>query len=243
MNIQEMHYHFKSRLNKLDSSFNRNLIIPEVDVYLNDAQLLFIKGITNPEPKNESLPLYNRIFNNRSSHDIRTLIIKQGGAVSQTVAQVAGTDEWISVYPTNYFSFLGGEVLAQQDTCERNLEIIIKRYDERFIRNPYWLSNFGWEEVVGQFEPTGLKLYCKGFTPQKVFYHYIKKPSYIHNATGYNVNGYKMPDGVTTLTGTQNCDLPEETHSSIVDLAVMIVAGIIQSPLYQTEIDKLKISN
>ena len=38
MNISEMHYDFKKKLNKVDSEQNRNLLVPEIDWALNEAQ-------------------------------------------------------------------------------------------------------------------------------------------------------------------------------------------------------------
>ena len=43
MTIQEMHYDVKMKLNKVDSQQYRNLIIPQVDWILNEAQELFVK--------------------------------------------------------------------------------------------------------------------------------------------------------------------------------------------------------
>ena len=43
MTIQDMHYDFKKKLNKIDSQQNRNLLIPEIDWTLNEAQELFVK--------------------------------------------------------------------------------------------------------------------------------------------------------------------------------------------------------
>ena len=48
MTIQEMHYDFKMKLNKIDSEQYRNLRIPEIDWKLNEALEIFIK--INAEP-------------------------------------------------------------------------------------------------------------------------------------------------------------------------------------------------
>ena len=51
MNISEMHYDFKKKLNKVDSEQNRNLLVPEIDWALNEAQELFIKWISEPRQR------------------------------------------------------------------------------------------------------------------------------------------------------------------------------------------------
>ena len=48
MTIEEQHYDFKMKLNKIDSQQYRNLIIPQIDWLLNEAQELFVKMVSNP---------------------------------------------------------------------------------------------------------------------------------------------------------------------------------------------------
>jgi len=43
-----MHYDLKVKLNKVDSQQYRNLLIPEIDWALNEAQNIFIKNIAEP---------------------------------------------------------------------------------------------------------------------------------------------------------------------------------------------------
>lgn len=58
--------------------------------------------------------------------------------------------------------------------------------------------------------------------PAKV--EYIKKPTRI------NYGGYAYIDGITY--SVQQCELPEHLHSELVDLAVLVASGIIESPEY-----------
>ena len=48
MSVKDMHYDFKTKLNKLDSNLYRNLQIPEIDRKLNEAMFIFIKSIAEP---------------------------------------------------------------------------------------------------------------------------------------------------------------------------------------------------
>ena len=43
MDVGEMHYEFKLKLNKVDSLDYNNFLVPEIDWYLNEAQNIFIK--------------------------------------------------------------------------------------------------------------------------------------------------------------------------------------------------------
>ena len=52
MTVEEMHYDFKLKFNKLDSQDYQNFQVPEIDWILNEAQWVFLKqryGLTNPK--------------------------------------------------------------------------------------------------------------------------------------------------------------------------------------------------
>ena len=70
---------------------------------------------------------------------------------------------------------------------------------------------------------------------------YLKKPSYIHNAGEFSTGQYTLPSG-QTLSGFQNCELPEHTHREIVDIAVLITSGELQLPDYQIKYNKLNLN-
>ncbi len=52
MNIKEMHYDFKQKLNKIDSQQYRNLRVPEIDWKINEAYEVFVKSIAEPRVNN-----------------------------------------------------------------------------------------------------------------------------------------------------------------------------------------------
>jgi hypothetical protein len=54
-------------------------------------------------------------------------------------------------------------------------------------------------------------------------------------------NSYTLPDG-TVLVGSQDCELPEHTHREIVDIAVLITTGDLQSGDYQLKQAKLNLN-
>ena len=71
MNVQEMHFAVKAGLNKLDSSY-RNLQIPEIDWFLNQAQQVFVKACM---PQSASLFLGREFeLSQRTIDSISTLV-------------------------------------------------------------------------------------------------------------------------------------------------------------------------
>jgi hypothetical protein len=62
-----------------------------------------------------------------------------------------------------------------------------------------------------------------------------------NNAQAYNTGTYVSAEGVA-LTGTVNCELPVTTHSEIVDIAVLLASGNIQTSDFQLRLSKLNLN-
>jgi hypothetical protein len=122
---------------------------------------------------------------------------------------------------------------------DKRCRVLIKQHDDMFEESSFDRSNFEWRFLNALFVREGLKLYPDGIL-KKVYLSYIKKPDYVHAAGEYN-NGYKKLDG-TVLTGYKNCELPDHTHSEIIDIAVLIASGSIQSSDYNLKQAKLNLN-
>ena len=95
MTVQDMHYDFKMKLNKLDSQQLRNFLIPEIDWLLNEAQELFVKWVAEPRIPN-GLGLET---NQRSIDDIRVLMKRD---TEKMVKDLETEDEWETKLPSDY---------------------------------------------------------------------------------------------------------------------------------------------
>lgn len=227
-----MQYDFKMKFNKIDSQQNRNLKIPEVDWLLNEGYRLFVKLIANPRVPNT----LGFETSQRTIDDLRTIVEK--GYCSSIINNV-GT------LPENYLHYIQGKVLMDKGVCKDvPAKLFIRKHEERFEEDTFYSSNFEWREVNAVFYKEGLKFHDDGtFTNKEYCIDYIRKLKYIHNAEDYGVNGkYLLPSG-ELLEGTQDCELPEDTHSEIVDIAVMLAANNLQSPNYQEKLQKLNLNN
>ena len=230
MTIQEMHYDVKMKLNKVDSQQYRNLIIPQVDWILNEAQELFVKMIAEPRIASH----YGFEIGQRSWMDIRSIVVEE-----KSIDPIAN----LVTLPTDFWYYVSAYCKMKKGGCEKNShKIFIRQHDDDFENSPFDKSSFEWKTVNGVFNENGLKLYAEDFDIVEVLLTYIKKLKYIHNAAGFGINGYKRP-GVTgpeaTCTDSANCELPESTHREIVDIAVLIATGQLQIPDYQIKKDKL----
>lgn len=227
MNAAEMHYDFKQKLNKLDSQQNRNLLIPEIDTLLNEAQELFIKLIAQPRASQH----LGFEVKQTTIDDIRSVVVPDA---TLTIA------DSIATLPTDYMYFVKAKAKIKKGQCPTvECTLTIRQHDDEFD-NPFDESSYDWRVLNALFVNNGLKLFPKGFTVEQVLLSYIKKPRRIHFAQGYSVSGYTGLDGVV-YTGTQSCELPNQTHSEIVDLAVLLASMNMEMQASQFKSSKINL--
>ena len=230
MTIQEMHYDVKMKLNKLDSQQYRNLIIPQVDWILNEAQELFVKMIAEPRIASH----YGYEIGQRTWMDIRSVVEEE--------KSITPTNNIVTL-PTDFWFYVSAFCEMEKDSCKKTShKIFIRQHDDDFENSPFDRSSFEWKTVNGVFNKDGLKLFASDFSITRILLTYIRKLKYIHNGLGFGPNGYKRP-GVegpeADCKEPVNCELPDSTHREIVDIAVLIATGQLQIPDYQIKKDKL----
>lgn len=232
MTIKEMHYDFKKKLNKIDSQQYRNLLVPEIDWVLNEAQELFVKMVAKPRRRS----YLGFELNQRTIDDIRTLVVRPESDPNACIT----VNNNIVTLPDNYWHFVKAEVKMSKGDCTNvKATFHVQQHDDEFENSPFDKSSFEWRAVNGVFFDGGIKLYDDGtFTNNQFCMTYIRRPLYIHNAQDFKSGSYIIPGGAT-LTGTQDCELPEQTHREIVDIAVLITTGEIQAPDYNNKQAKL----
>lgn len=235
MTIKEMHYDFKKKLNKIDSQQYRNLLIPEIDWTLNEAQELFVKLIANPRQRS----YLGFEINQRTIDDIRTLVVRPESDPNASI-QIQNN---IVTLPSDYWHFIKAEVTISKNSCgDRIARFYPQQHDDEFEESSFNQSSYEWKSVNGTFFEEGIKLYDDGTFINKIFnLVYLKRPSYIHNAEDFRQGTYTLPSGIE-LTGSVNSELPESTHREIVDIAVLIASGEINTPDYQLKLQKLNLN-
>lgn len=230
MTVQDMHYDFKMKLNKLDSQQNKNFIIPEVDWLLNEAQDIFIKLIAEPRVY---APLYGFDLNNRNIDEIKDIIVRDKEVVVNSLkAQL----------PTDYIFYIKSKALATKGKCKDvECDVFMPKYKSSFDRSLFDTSSFEWRIVNAVLDSEGISFLVNDFNITKFLLTYLRQPKYIHFAEGFRNKEYKTPGG-ELLKGKSDCELSNITHSQIVDIAVMLASGQINSPDYQLKKEKLKIN-
>lgn len=244
MTVQDMHYDFKMKLNKLDSQQLRNFLIPEIDWLLNEAQELFVKWVAEPRIPN-GLGLET---NQRSIDDIRVLM-KQD--TEKMVKDLETEDEWGIKLPSDYWHYVVGVFSLKSTKCGfLDCTIRIRQHDDESKVSPFDRSSILWREVNGRFLGDSLYIekpedYAKEDYKEdenRVVFTYLRKPRWISFAGGFAQGaGYKMPGG-ELVSGNHNCELPDHTHREIVDIAVMLASGQMQSKGIQFNLAKLNMN-
>lgn len=234
MTIQEMHYDFKKKFNKIDSQKNRNLLVPEIDWTLNEAEEIFIKCIAEPRFKS-----YLGFETSQRTIDDISSIVVPGLDIIPTVGEDTGG---YILLPDNYRHFVKGTANLTKGACTSKARVYVRQHDDMFEESPFDRSSFEWRTVNVVFDEIGLKTFTDNtFIINDVRITYIRKTKYMHFASGFRAGGYNSPSGVP-LIGTENCELPEGTHREIVDIAVLLASGEVQASDYQLKLAKLKLN-
>lgn len=231
-----MHYDFKMKYNKVDSQNNKNFLVPEIDWLLNQGANLFVNMIAEPRIKKQ----LGFETNQRTIDDIRKIVVNPD--VTKEISWKAVVDNSVAL-PEDYWYFIKGNVRMSKGSCSKvKARVTIKQHDDMFEESSFDNSSFEWREVNALFYEQGLKFFTDGtFKINDFCINYIRKMTYMHNAEAFRSKGYKLPNG-QILTGFSNCELPETTHSEIVDIAVLLAAGQIQSSDYPLKMEKLNIN-
>lgn len=232
MTVEEMHYDIKMKINKIDSQSYRNLLIPQLDWVLNEAQEIFIKTIAMPRNINS---IFGFEINQRTIDDIRSIVVPDFNIVPVNN---------IVVLPENYMFYIKSTAIITKGDCKnKEATVIVRQSSDLSEISPFDKPSFEWRTVNIVFNSTGIKIFTDStFTVDKLSITYIRKPAYIHNAQKFNTGTYLLP-GNQLLSGKQDCELPPHTHREIVDIAVLLITNQLQIPDYSIKKDKLNSLN
>ena len=237
MNIREMHYDLRLKLNKVDSQKYRNLFVPELDWKLNEAEDMLVKAV--------AFPRQNKIIgfevNQRIKDDLRGLVVEQINEEGTCLSAIKINDLIYKVpIPQEYRYYIKSSVLAEKGLCKRKLTGLAKNHGDQNELSPFDVSSFEWEDCNLLFVGNDIHVYTdETFIVSKLCLGYYKKSLYMHNAQDYPGGSYKRADKVTVLTGSQDCQLPATVHRDIVDIAVLITTGDMMAD-YNIKMNKVK---
>ena len=229
MNIREMHFDFLLKIDKISTLYREDFNPAHIDWLLNEAQRVFInrRYSTNNNHKRGFEATKKRI------DDLSAIHIKFPVQSELSLLEHSGVYELpLSSLEYNYLHFTRGEVQTIEDFCDPNWATIklVQSDDLNYaLGNPYLgatkdeiLGNFGRSSITNG---VSLYLYPSGFyTLGNIKIEYLRKPFRM------SLGSYTDLDGnVSVVT---DCELAENTHPEIVDIAVNIATGITENQNY-----------
>jgi len=257
MDVTEMHYEVKLKLNKIDSSDYENLTVPEIDWYLNEAQDIFIKqryGISNN--KRQGFETTQKRID-----DLRKLVVK--GIILPFTTSSADLNAYEACLPDDYMFHIRSRADINKSGCKKKTGIstVQIQHDDldTVLQDPFYSPSFEWEEIPIVFmegfpriiKEDGTVIpgcigkiigYSDGsFRLIDLRLDYLRHPLRISWGSGVGTLSYNYPNGVTAGFN-DSCELAEHTHHEIVDIAVMIASGDLDHPNLQSKILKTQLN-
>lgn len=230
MTIQEMHYDFDLKIDRVASFSKEDFNVAEKDWLLNEGQWVYLKshyGINNSKRAGFEAT-------QKRIDDLSTLHIKYPVQDSITLTEHDGNIYELDLSDLDYdYLFLTrARVEILEDGCDpkvvsvREVEsddlnsVLIDPFNQASILNGI-PANFG---LNSSGNGSSIYLYPGDLTLGKIYPEYLRRPPRL------SYGSYLYIDGVTYPQ--QNCILPDHTHPEIVDIAVEIASGIIEHPTY-----------
>lgn len=222
--IQDMHYDFQLKADKVASLSNFDFNRAEIDWLLNEAQAVLLKrkyGINN---------IFQTGFEGTQKRidDLQTLLVKypEQGEITPTSVDGMIYEIPLSTLSQPYLFFVRGSV--EIDGCLRGNMKLIQHDDlNDVLQDPF--NNASAASIPFNFGRTSdgtgqgsIYMYPQGFTIDKVRIEYLKQPARMH------FGGYTYIDGNTYPQ--QDCEMPEQVRREIVDEAVSIALGYVEDP-------------
>lgn len=216
ISVQELIYEFKLNMNKVNRQENVDIPVEDIIVYLNKAQMSWIKTRLNQNN------IYKSGFESirKRIDDLQALKeenVKLSPTKSNDLLHI-GYECPLSD-AKGYMFYLSSYAKAKKNKCSKILQTDLIRNGElttKYINNNYEPS-FEWRYTLVTLGSDKLHVYTDGtFEIEDVYLTYLRYPQQIDS------RGYVKFDGTDSLD--QDSELPEYAKSDIVDLAVKFAA-------------------
>lgn len=232
MTVSEMHLQFRQALDKVNSSSYPELLTEQVDYYLNEAQLRFIK--TRYSGNNLSKNSFEQ--NQKRIDDLNKIVITRFSKVLPitydpttfkcSLSTIYNDEACTVVSSEKYMFYVMGRCKTSKTNCSSKYHNIrIYTHDELNVvrKNPFRKSVYS--EPIGYFEDNNINIITEGnFTADVLAISFIKEPVLIKYGSQYPVP-----------TTDVSCELSEQTHKEIIQLAVAIALENTDNPRLQTQ--------
>lgn len=244
MQIELLHWTFKRKLDKVASGEYRDFNQAEIDSFLNEAINIFVETrFTGNNVKGTSVEQDQQRID-----ELSTLVVKSPLTQPMLTPYSSNTDFGIYEFRLgdlafDYRHYLGSKVKVKD--CDTLFETKVVSHNQigKFLQNSTWSPSSKWLRTLITFGESTTSDGSSIFVyTDKVFEIEGLYLDYLRNPTEVAVSNYNDIDG-NPKTKTE-CDLPDEYHEQIVDIAVKLAAGVIENTIgYQIAENQIKTNN
>ncbi len=234
MTTDRLRFEIKLRWNKLNSNHKKDFYDSYLDDILNNAVHDYVEMFytgSNPNKYNIGFEVTQQRIDMLS-----TLVVPSQTVVGVLVEPNVYKFDLSTLDPA-YKHFLRGSVIVE--SCDNlKIPITIVRHNDLDVKliSENTKPSLKWKRCLGTFkqEGTGTALYIytdSNFTATTFELEYLRKPAKIFSGT-YDTLEYTYGDLTAPSNGDPaiQCDLPEDYHTILVEIAVQIIARILQDP-------------
>lgn len=221
-----MHFQFKLNVDNINSLSSQNFRDEEIDWLLNEAQDIFIS--TRFTTSN-----YKRVgFEGTSQRidELSTLVIKYPVQPFIVPTLDSGVYEVnLDDLTFNYLHLLNAKAEVTINGCTSTVILKFIQHDDLLeaLKDPFnkpSLEFLPFNLGRNSAGNTSMFIYPGTIQVDKVFVEYLKKPNKM------SLGNYVYIDGTTRPLS--HCELPDNTHAQIVDIAAQIASLNIENPEY-----------
>ena len=226
MTVQELHYDFDVKFDRVSSLSKPDFLPAEKDWLLNEAQSMLIKQKYN----NKLNPGFET--SQKRIDDLKSLVVKFPAQAPLSPTRVSSDLYTLSLsdlaFPYLFYISGKAKLVDPRNNCSSTAILRFIPHDDlyRSLKDPWNKTNSS--SIIFNFasSPTpnqdAIYLYSGDFEIESVYIDYIRHPLRI------NLGTYEYIDGI--IYPPQSSELPEHTHNEVVDLAVFLASSITESP-------------
>ena len=214
--VEELIYEFKLNLNKMDRQDNVQVPLEDILVFLNQAQLSWVKSKVGE----------NNIFRDgyegtrKRIDDLQVLKVNDASLLLQKTTDVLykGYKADLKTIP-DYMMYIMSHVGARKEDCKAGLTVDLIRQND--LSTLYFDANFSpsyeWRTTLATIGQDNIIVYTDDtFEIENLYLTYLRYPMPVDS------EGYIKIDGLDS--SKQDCELPYYAKSDILNLATKFAA-------------------
>lgn len=222
MTIDEVIYKFKLKYDKLDTKKRFNLSIPQIILFLNEAQ----RRVINRKYNRDNLLKVGFEEKQKRIRELQKLLQPTVTLTASIVEEnVYSVD--LNTLPHTLLYIDRSQTVAKRDTCTAILDNREAAGGElnNLLRDPHYKPNFNFRETLIGYRDDKIYIYTDGtFTVDSVKLDYTKEPRDMDK------------EGYTTFSGVASTNVDPEFPDYVVDEIIDETVVLLSSPI---EADKL----